>query len=232
MLDAVKALGGTTVGQVVVDQRRFAMQVRYATDYRNDIESIRALKIADPEGRMIPLEDLADIRMEDGIYEIRRKDRERRALVQANVRGRDLAGFVAEAEEDARREVPLPEGYRLEWGGTFKNLQSATQRLLIVLPVALALIFLLLYGTFNSIKLGVLIFLSVPFGAIGGILALWLRGMNFSISAGVGLHRPVGRLGAGWPGARLGDPRQDRRSRARGPRAPSITRQWSGSARS
>ena len=186
VLDAVRALGGATVGQVVVDQRRFALQVRYAPSYRNDIESIRELKVADPKGRMIPLEDLAEVRMEDGIYEIRRKDRHRRALIQANVRGRDLAGFVAAAKRRVQADVPLPQDYHLEWGGTFKNLQSATRRLLLVTPVALALIFILLYGTFHSVKLGLLIFLSVPFAAIGGILALWLRGLDFSISAGVG----------------------------------------------
>ncbi len=186
VLDAVRALGGATVGQVVVNQRRFDLQVRYAPEYRSDIDTIGELMIADPLGRMIPLEDLADIRMEDGIYEIRRKDRHRRALIQANVRGRDLASFVAEGKSQVASDVPLPEGYHLEWGGTFKNLQSATRRLLLVAPVALALIFLLLYGTFHSVKLGMLIFLSVPFAAIGGILALYLRGLDFSISAGVG----------------------------------------------
>lgn len=107
-------------------------------------------------------------------------------MVQANVRDRDLATFVGDAKKKVAAEVELPRGYFLEWGGTFQNLQSATQRLTIVVPVALALIFLLLYGTFQSVKLGTLIFLSVPLGAMGGILALWLRGMNLSISAGVG----------------------------------------------
>jgi len=186
VLDAVSALGGKTVGQVVEGQRRFALQVRFGARYRNDIETIRTLKIADPRGRMIPLEDLAEIRLEDDTYEIWRKDRERRIMVQSNVRGRDLAGFVAEAQKRIGTEVPLPKGYRLEWGGTFENLQSATKRLTVVVPLALALIFLLLYSTFHSIKLGALIFLSVPLGAIGGVLALWLRGLNFSISAGVG----------------------------------------------
>lgn len=186
VLDVVSALGGKEVGQVVVDERRFALQVRFAPEYRDDVEAIRDLRVADPMGRMIPLEDLADIRMEDGVYEIWRSDRERRAMIQANMRGRDLAGFVAEARERVEAEVPLPRGYTLEWGGTFENLQSATQRLMIVVPVALALIFLLLYASFGSIRLGLLIFLSVPLGAIGGVLALWARDLNFSISAGVG----------------------------------------------
>jgi cobalt-zinc-cadmium resistance protein CzcA len=186
VLDAVQALGGVTVGQVVVNQRRFALQVRYGPTYRNDVETIRKLKIGDLTGRQIPLEDLADIRLEDGVYEVNRQDRHRRALIQANVRGRDLASCVAEAQRQVAADVPLPQDYHLEWGGTFKNLQSAAKRLAIVTPVTLALIFILLYGTFHSVRLGLLIFLAVPFAAIGGILALYLRGLDFSISAGVG----------------------------------------------
>jgi cobalt-zinc-cadmium resistance protein CzcA len=160
--------------------------VRFGAEVRNDIDTIKALKIADPQGRMIPLENLADFAQVDGVYEIYRMDNRRRALVQANVRGRDLASFVGEAQARVAEKVELPRGYYLEWGGTFKNLQSATKRLAIVVPVALALIFLLLFSTFQSIRLGVLISLSVPLGAVGGVLALWLRGLNFSISAGVG----------------------------------------------
>jgi cobalt-zinc-cadmium resistance protein CzcA len=185
-LDAVAALGGKVVGQVVEGQRRFAIQVRFGARYRDDIETIRTLKIADPQGRMIPLEDLAEIRLEDDTYEIWRKDRQRRIMVQSNVRGRDLAGFVADVQRRVAAQVPLRRGYTLEWGGTFENLQSATKRLTIVVPLALLMIFLLLYLTFHSIRLGALIFLSVPLGAIGGVLVLWLRGLNFSISAGVG----------------------------------------------
>src|SRR4029077_8525273 len=185
-LDAVAALGGKVVGQVVEGQRRFAIQVRFGARDRDDIETIRTLKIADPQGRMIPLEDLAEIRLEDDTYEIWRKDRQRRIMVQSNVRGRDLAGFVADVQRRVAAQVPLPRGYTVEWGGTFENLQSATKRLTIVVPVALVLIFVLLYSTFHSIRLGALIFLSVPLGAIGGVLVLWLRGLNFSISAGVG----------------------------------------------
>ncbi len=186
VLDAVAALGGKVVGQVVEGQRRFALQVRFGRRYRNDLETISTLKIADPQGRMIPLEDLAELSLEDDTYEIWRKDRQRRIMVQSNVRGRDLAGFVAEAQRRVAAEVTLLRGYTMEWGGTFENLQSATRRLALVVPLALALIFLLLYSTFQSVKLGTLIFLSVPLGAIGGVLALWVRGLNFSISAGVG----------------------------------------------
>src|SRR5262249_44051924 len=154
----------------VEGQRRFPLQVRFARKYREDVETIRKLKIADPSGRMIPLEDLAEIKMADGVYEISRKDRKRRTLIQANVRGRDLAGFVAEAQQRVAETVSLHRGYVIEWGGTFKNLQSATKRLMIVVPVSLMLIFLLLFATFGSIRLGMLIFLSVPLGAVGGVL--------------------------------------------------------------
>ena len=186
VLDAVAALGGKMVGQVVEGQRRFNIQVRFAAQYRNSHESIRNLKIADPTGRMIPIEDLAEVHREEGTYEIWRKNRNRRAIVEASVRGRDLAGFVAECQTAVADQVDLPRGYTLEWGGTYENLQSATHRLAIVTPVALILVFILLYSTFQSIKIGSLIFLSVPFAAIGGIAALWLRGINFSISAGIG----------------------------------------------
>jgi len=186
ILDVVSALGGKIVGQVITNQRTFDLQVRFEPSARDDVEAIKRLKIADPLGRMIRLSELADFHLEDGAYEIWRKDRQRRAMVQSNVRDRDLATFVSEAQARVAQEVELPQGYFLEWGGTFQNLQSATQRLTIVVPVALALIFLLLYGSFGSVRLGALIFLSVPLGAIGGILALWLRDMNLSISAGVG----------------------------------------------
>jgi len=186
VLDAGAALGGKIVGQVVEGHRRFDLQVRFSPDVRKDANQIGQLRIRDAQGRLIALQDVADIHLEDGVYEIWRKDRRRRAMIQANVRGRDLASFVAEAQAQVQEKVVLPRSFSLEWGGTFENLQSATERLTIVVPVALAMIFLLLYATFQSIGLGLLIFLSVPLGAIGGVLALWARGLNFSISAGVG----------------------------------------------
>jgi len=186
VLDVVAALGGKRVGQVIEGQRTFDLQVRFDPSARDDVESIKRLKVADANGRLIALSELADFYQEDGSYEIWRKDRQRRAMVQANVRNRDLATFVADAQKAVADQVEIPRGYFLEWGGTFENMQSATQRLTVVVPVALVLIFLLLYGTFQSVKLGTLIFLSVPLGAMGGILALWLRDMNLSISAGVG----------------------------------------------
>ena len=186
VLDVGAALGGKTVGVIVEGQKRFDLQVRFDPETRQSIDAIRKLKVQDSQGRLIPLQDVADIHLEDGTYEIWRKDRQRRAMIQANVRGRDLASFVAEAQAKADAEVKLPEDFTLQWGGTYDNLQSATRRLLLVVPIALLLIFLLLYASFGSVKLGLLIFLSVPLGAIGGILALYFRGLNLSISAGVG----------------------------------------------
>ena len=186
VLNAINTIGGQPVGEVFEGQRRFPMQVRLAPQWREDIEQIKRLKIDDPLGRQIPISQLAQIQVEDGPSEISRHGIRRRLLIQCNVRGRDLGGFVNEAQEVVAKEVRLPEGYSLEWGGQFQNLQEATARLMIAVPVALFLIFSLLYVTFSSVKLTLLIYLNVPIAATGGIFALWLRGMPFSISAGVG----------------------------------------------
>ena len=186
ILNAVSVVGGQTVGEVFEGQRRFPLQVRLSPDWRRDVEKLRQMRIDDPRGRQIPISQLADIFLEDGPSEISRHSIRRRLLIQCNVRGRDLAGFVSEAQAVVDREVKLPSGYSLEWGGQFQNLQRANQRLMIAVPVALFLIFSLLYVTFNSVSLTLLIYLNVPIAATGGIFALWLRDMPFSISAGVG----------------------------------------------
>jgi cobalt-zinc-cadmium resistance protein CzcA len=186
VLDAVSVVGGKPVGEVFEGQRRFPLQVRIAPQWRTDLEQLKQIKVEDPQGRQIPISQLADIVSEDGPSEISRHAIRRRLLIQCNVRGRDLAGFVADAQRTVQAQVKLPAGYSLAWGGQFQNLQQATQRLMIAVPVALLLIFSLLYITFNSVKLTLLIYLNVPIAATGGIFALWLRGMPFSISAGVG----------------------------------------------
>ncbi len=186
VLDAVSTIGGQPVGEVFEGQRRFPLQVRIAPQWREDIDRLRALKIDDPQGRQIPISQLADIRVEDGPAEISRDAIRRRLLIQCNVRGRDLAGFVSEAQQVVARQVKLPAGYTLTWGGQFENLEQATRRLMIAVPVALFLIFALLYVTFNSVRLTLLIYLNIPIAATGGVFALWLRDMPFSISAGVG----------------------------------------------
>jgi cobalt-zinc-cadmium resistance protein CzcA len=186
VLDAVSVIGGRVVGEVFEGQRRFPMQVRLEPAWRDDVERLRQLKIDDPTGRQIPISQLADIVIEDGPSEISRHAIRRRLLIQCNVRGRDLAGFVADARRTVAEQVTLPPGYSLAWGGQFENLERASRRLMIAVPAALFLIFALLYVTFNSVSLTMLIYLNVPIAATGGIFALWLRGMPFSISAGVG----------------------------------------------
>ncbi len=186
VLDAVASLGGTTVGSVLEGQRRSAIQVRLPAAWRNDPARIGDIRVADPQGRPIPLRDLTEIVAEEGPSEIERENVQRRAVVGCNVRGRDLASFVAEAQATIDRAVTLPPGYLIHWGGQFEHLQTATQRLLIVVPISLLLIFLLLYSTFGSARLAALIYLAVPTAATGGIFALAARGLPFSISAGVG----------------------------------------------
>jgi cobalt-zinc-cadmium resistance protein CzcA len=186
VLDAVSAIGGKVVGQVFEGQRRFALQVRLAPEWRQNSELFQQLKIEDSRGRQIPLSQLVTFEVEAGPAVISREAIRRRLLIQCNVRGRDLAGFVADAQKAVEAQVDLPPGYMLTWGGQFKNLQEASRRLMIAVPVTLFLIFAMLYITFNSGRLALLIYLNVPIAATGGIVALWLRGMPFSISAGVG----------------------------------------------
>ena len=186
VLDAVGAVGGQDVGQVFEGQRRIPIQVRIGPKWRNDLDKIRRIKISDPKGRQIPLEELTEIKLEDGPAQISREAIRRRTIIQCNVRDRDLAGFVADAQRAVDQKVKLPPGYSMTWGGQFKNLQEATGRLMIAVPLALLMIVALLYLVFDTAKLALLIFLNVPLAATGGIVALWLRGLPFSISAGVG----------------------------------------------
>ncbi|GJL52966.1 MAG: cation transporter [Nitrospirales bacterium] len=186
VLDTVRAMGGRPVGRVVKGNRRFFIQVRFSPEDRKNFDRIRDIRVADPRGRLIPITQLADIRVETGLAQISRENIQRRLAVETNVRGRDLAGFVADAQQTVEQQVKLPEGYSIEWGGQFEQLQRASMRLAIVVPLALFLIFVLLYTTFNSVRPAVLIYLNIPLAATGGILALALRGMPFSISAGIG----------------------------------------------
>jgi cobalt-zinc-cadmium resistance protein CzcA len=151
-------------------------------------DDIGSIRIVDPQGRPILLKDLAEITEEEGPNEVERENAQHRAVVGVNVRGRDIASFVAEAQAaiDAHFKDTFPPGYILRWGGQFEHLQTASRRLMIVVPVAMLLIFLLLYSTFHSMRLALLIYTAVPMAATGGVFALALRAMPFSISAGVG----------------------------------------------
>ncbi len=186
VLDAVEALGGKEVGTVLEGQKRFALQVRFQPGDRDALEKIGNVKVADPQGRLIPLSQLADLHTEEGPAQISRTNIQRRISVEANVRGRDLSSFIKEAQAAVSSKVSLPTGYWITWGGQFENLQRAAKRLAIVVPLSIFLIFMLLYTTFNTARPAVLIFLNVPVAATGGVLALALRGMPLSISAGVG----------------------------------------------
>ncbi|MGO9597798.1 MAG: efflux RND transporter permease subunit [Isosphaeraceae bacterium] len=186
VLDAVAALGGTTVGTVFEGQERFRLQVRLPESWRADDQKLGSIRIVDTKGRPIALKDLADITLEEGPSEVERENVQHRVYVGVNVRGRDIAGFVSEAQRAIDSQVKPPPGYIFRWGGQFEHLQTASRRLAIVVPVAMILIFLLLYSTFHSMRLAFLIYLAVPMAATGGVFALVLRGLPFSISAAVG----------------------------------------------
>ncbi|MGA8349642.1 MAG: CusA/CzcA family heavy metal efflux RND transporter [Isosphaeraceae bacterium] len=186
VLAAVAALGGTTVGTVFEGQIRHALQIRLPVSWRNDPDRIGAIRIVDTQGRPIALKDLADIAFEEGPSEVERENIQRRVYVGVNVRGRDIAGFVAEAQAAIEAQINRPPGYMFRWGGQFEHLETASRRLAIVVPVAMLLIFLLLYSTFHSMRLAFLIYLAVPMAATGGVFSLILRGFPFSISAAVG----------------------------------------------
>ncbi len=180
------AFAGQAAGMVYEGDRRFELVVRLQQDERQDIADVRQLFVVAPSGQQVPLEQLADVEYRLGPNQIQREDAKRRIIVGFNVRGRDIASVVEEVQGKIDRQVIFPSGYFVTYGGQFENLREAQQRLSVAVPAALALIFLLLFFTFGSIRHSLLIFTAVPLSAIGGVLALWLRGMPFSISAGVG----------------------------------------------
>ncbi|MEJ5352590.1 MAG: efflux RND transporter permease subunit [Melioribacteraceae bacterium] len=180
------AIGGKEAGKVFEGDKRFDLVVRFAPEARSDIETIKNILVPSPNGSTIPLSQIADVFIEEGPAQISREHSQRRIVVELNVRGRDIGSFVEEAEKKIYEQVKLPTGYYLEWGGTFENLQNARERLMIVVPLALFLIFILLFISFGSIRNALLIYTGIPFAIVGGVFALLLRGMHFSISAGVG----------------------------------------------
>jgi cobalt-zinc-cadmium resistance protein CzcA len=186
VLEVVSTVGGREAGVVLEGQRRFPLMVRFSPSTRQDVENLRSLRVRAPGGQLIPLAQLADIAVEDGPAQVSHESGRRRITVEMNVRGRDLGGFVADAVRAVESANVVPAGYFVEWGGQFENLQEASRRLLVVVPVALALIFVMLFLTFGSAKLAAVIYLNVPFAVTGGVFALALRGMPLSISAGVG----------------------------------------------
>lgn len=180
------AFAGKVTGTVYEEDRRFSLVVRLAGEDRNNIENIENLLIKDFRGNLIPLNEVVDITFDIGPAEIRHYNKQRCLQIGTNVRGRDMETLVKEAAAKIKEKVVLPYGYYIEYGGQFENLNKAKERLAIVVPIALLIIFGLLFASFGTIKDSLLIFTAVPLASIGGIFALYVRDINFSISAGVG----------------------------------------------
>lgn len=180
------AFAGEEAGQIYENERRFGLVVRLQEDHRKDLDDIRHLMITSPTGVSVPLEQVADINIEDGPNQIQREDAKRRITIAFNTRGRDVQSIVEEVQKKANKSIKLPAGYYVKYGGQFENLIEAKQRLMIAVPAALLLILLILYFSFGSLRYGLLIYTAIPLSAIGGIILLWARDMPFSISAGVG----------------------------------------------
>lgn len=180
------AIGGKSAGEVFEGEKRFDLVVRFKEEARNSVDVIKNILVPTPNSSSIPLSQIADVSIEEGPAQISRENGQRRIVVELNVRGRDIGSFVGEAEKIIYNKVELPTGYYLEWGGTFEQLARARERLAIVVPLSLFLIFLLLFISFGSIRNALLIYTGIPFAIVGGIFSLLIRGMHFSISAGVG----------------------------------------------
>ncbi|HEX8059965.1 MAG TPA: efflux RND transporter permease subunit, partial [Cyclobacteriaceae bacterium] len=180
------AFAGHSAGLVYEGEKRFDVVVRLASKSRQDINDVRNLFITTPDNHQVPLSQLAKVDFQVGPNQVQREDAKRRIIVGFNVRGRDVAGVVDELQRKIDQQVKFPVGYYPTYGGQFENLQQAKARLAIAVPAALGLIFVLLFFTFHSIKQSLLIFSAIPMAAVGGVFALLLRGMPFSISAGVG----------------------------------------------
>lgn len=180
------AYAGGYAGVIYEGEKRFDMVVRIPKDSTTDADVLKSLLIPLPSGKQIPLSEIAEVNFKASPSQISREDAERRIVIEANTRGRDVESVVKDIQQKLDAKLKLPEGYFITYGGQFQNLQEAKSRLQLAVPVALLLIFFLLFLTFNSVKEALIIYSAIPLAAIGGIIALWLRGMNFSISAGVG----------------------------------------------
>lgn len=180
------AVGGKTASEMLDGNRRFAISVRLQQDARSSVAALENLVVKAPDGSRIPLAELAQIKVDIGASRIGREENSRRIAIKCNLIGRDQGGFVQEVMPRVAEQVSLPAGYRMVWSGQFENQQRAMKRLSIIVPISLTLIFVLLFWAFQSIKYAALIVMNVPFALIGGLVALWLAGINLSVSAAVG----------------------------------------------
>ncbi len=180
------AVRGGIPTEILEGDRRFGLKIRFPEEKRNDVESIGKLLVPVKEGRGVPLNQLATLTLLEGPNQISRENGMRRIVVECNLKGRDMGGFVEEAQMKIASRVGLPEGYAMKWGGQFENQERAMKRLMIIVPITMALIFLLLYFTFNSIKNALLIILNIPFALVGGIMGLFVSGEYMSVPASVG----------------------------------------------
>lgn len=182
------AIGGRRVGTIFEGDRRFALAIRLPQEERHNIATLERLPVLLPHAEFsyVPLKEVAEIGMDEGINEINRENGKRVFIVQSNIRGRDLGSFVQEAKKRVNGEIKVPPGYWISWGGQFENLESARKQLIVVVPICFIIILFLLYSALGSLKQAVLVFTGVPFAITGGIIAIWLRDIPFSISAAVG----------------------------------------------
>jgi cobalt-zinc-cadmium resistance protein CzcA len=180
------AVGGKTATEFFEGEKRFAVLLRFPEDKRNSIETIGNILVDSSSGVKIPLVELATISLVEGPVQVSRENSKRRIVVECNVRGRDIGSFVAECQEKLEKNLKLPSGYYITWGGAFENQQRAMKRLMVIVPVTIALIFLLLFSTFNSLKQAFLVIINLPFAMIGGIIALFISGLYLSVPASVG----------------------------------------------
>jgi cobalt-zinc-cadmium resistance protein CzcA len=197
VLGVVEAMGGRQVGVILEGEKRFMLRVRFPERVRNDPAAIARVPVATAGGRLVPLGELVKLDQEPAASQISREAIQRRITVEANVRGRDIASFVDAAKEAMAARVKLPPGYTVAWGGQFENLERATGRLAVVVPLALLLIFVLLYGTFGAARPALLIFLKVPFAATGGVLARMRPVMTTALVAALGFVPMALATGAG-----------------------------------
>jgi heavy metal efflux system protein len=186
VLNIIESVGTKRVGEIREGQRRFPLVVRLPDRQRTDPDALAATLIATATGSVLPLNRVARVLETEGPATINREWGKRRITVQCNVRGRDVGSFVAEAQKKIAEQIKLPEDYTIEWGGQFENMQRANQRLMFVVPMALGLIFVLLYFSLGTLRDVLIVATGIPLGAVGGVLALWLRGMPFTVSAAVG----------------------------------------------